>query len=91
MSVTEDPAGVEAAARRIADQGRRELAGRLQAALRDELARAPGPIELEDDELERRVTEAITRAGGPLWRRSLAQAAGRSWGWAWPRRSVTRR
>jgi hypothetical protein len=70
MSAAPDP-GVE----RIAEEGRRELLARLRRAFQHQAARGPEAVTLEPEELEQLVTGAAQRAGGALWRRSLAEAA----------------
>jgi hypothetical protein len=69
-----DPGAVDAAAARIAEQGRRELTARLRAAFEDQLA-APDAVAVDDRELERLIGDAVARADGALWRRALAEAA----------------
>lgn len=70
MSTIPDPN-----AERIAQEGRRELLARLRRAFEHQAARGPEVVTLEPGELDELVAGAAQRAGGALWRRSLAQAA----------------
>ena len=74
MTETGDLAAPDAAAQRIADAGRREVAARLRAAFTDELG-APDAPTVDPDALDQLVTDAGARAGAALWRRALAEAA----------------
>ncbi|MGI8714699.1 MAG: hypothetical protein ACR2NR_16275 [Solirubrobacteraceae bacterium] len=60
-------------AQRIAQQGREVVVERLRAAFAHQAATRPGDIDLA--RLEAMVQDASRRAGGALWRRSLAEAA----------------
>jgi hypothetical protein len=62
-------------AQRIAQLGRGELYSRLRSAFLDEAAQQAPPLALAPEELDRLIEAAAARAGGTLWRRSLAQAA----------------
>lgn len=62
-------------AERIAERGREELLARLRAAFAEQLSHGATPAALSGDEFELRIAQAGERAGGALWRRSLAQAA----------------
>lgn len=64
---------LELTAARIAERGWHELLARLGAAFEHQAAADVATI--EHDELDRLIADAATRAGGPLWRRSLAAAA----------------
>lgn len=70
--MTEDP---DQLAARIADRGREEVAARLRYAFEIEAGAAGEGVTLFPDELDQLVAEAVPRAGGTLWRRSLAGAA----------------
>jgi hypothetical protein len=62
-------------AERIAQRGRLELLARLRSAFEDQARQTTGTVRLDPDELQRLVAEAAGRAGGALWRRSLAEGA----------------
>ncbi len=64
----------ERTAERIARGGREALIARLHAAFARQAA-ASTVVTLDADELAELVTAAVGRAGGPLWRRCLAEAA----------------
>jgi hypothetical protein len=68
-----DPA--ELSVQRIADRGREVLLARLRVAFEETAAAHSGLVQLDRPQLERMAQDAVDRAGGALWRRSLAEAA----------------
>jgi hypothetical protein len=59
----------------IAERGREVVLERLRAAFAHQAATRVDGVELDPTQLEQLVQEAAARAGGALWRRSLAEAA----------------
>ncbi len=68
-----DPA--ELSAQRIADRGREVLVTRLRDAFEKTAAAHSGLVQLDGPQLDRMALDAVDRAGGALWRRSLAEVA----------------
>jgi hypothetical protein len=59
----------------IVQRGREVVLERLRAAFAHQAATRADAVDLEPAKLEQLVQEAAARAGGALWRRSLAEAA----------------